>query len=86
MLYEVRGELKSDILSLEEKMNGKFKRVDARFNQVDAQFNELRADIKEIKSEFKSMHALVHRQTLLMEEQNNRNRIVLDGYASLFDR
>ena len=58
MLYGVRDELKSDIRSLEFK-------VDSRFEKMTAE---------------------IHRIGLLVEEQNAKNNIVLDGLTSLFAR
>jgi hypothetical protein len=72
MLYEVRAELQHSIVSLESKMESKFKSVDGRFDLIDSKFEKVLAE--------------VHRVGLLVEEQNSRNRFVLDGYASLDER
>ena len=92
MLYEVRGELKSDITSvqlsvksLEKKMDARFIEVDARFKEVDARFDKVDARFEEVNSKLESMLAAMHKSNALVEEQNARNRYVLDGYAQLFD-
>jgi len=79
MLVKVRDELKSDISSvrsevkaLEQKMDARFSRVDSRFSQMDAKFDKVISE--------------VHRIGLLVEEQNARNKYVLDGYGLLNDR
>lgn len=79
MLYEVRDELKSDIASLSLRMESRFKRVDARFSEIEAR-------VDEVLSEVKSQNAKFHRMLTLYEEQESRNRYVLDGYTSLNDR
>lgn len=47
-------------------------------HRMESGFLSLRADIHEIKSEF-------HRVALLVEEQNARNKYVMDGYAQIYD-
>ena len=93
MIYELRREvmhslssqglkinsLEKRMNSLEQKMDARFKEVDARFDEVDARFDEVNASIKQVLAQ-------VHRVGLLVEEQNARNKYVLDGYTSLNDR
>jgi hypothetical protein len=72
MLTEFRQELKSEITSFRLEVSGRFKEVDARFDKVDSSFLKVLAE--------------VHRIGLMVEEQNARNKFVLDGYTSLSDR
>jgi len=65
MLYSVRDELKSDILSVRSEMTS-----------LHENFNALRAE----------MTGAIHKVALLVEEQNSRNVIVLDGLNVLFHR
>ena len=65
MLTTLRKQIKSEINSLE-------KRLDSKFNQVD--------------SKVELVMSKLQRMTILMEEQNSRNKFVLDGYASFYDR
>ncbi len=37
-------------------------------------------------SKFEKMTSVLYEMKALLEEQNSRNRIVLDGYAHLFDK
>lgn len=85
MLSETKGELKSDITSvrlevkaLREEMNGRFAQVDARFTQMDSKISNMDAKLE-------TVIAAIHRTNALVEEQNSRNRVVLDGYTSLYD-
>lgn len=48
------------------------KKQDARFSQMDSKFDLVLSEI--------------HRMTVLMEEQNSRNKFVLDGYDSIYQR
>ena len=76
IMNDTRSELESDIASLSLKM-------DARFNKVDARFNKIESDIAQVRSDVEKVLAAVHRVTSIVEEQENRNKFALDGYASL---
>lgn len=100
MLNEARHEVKSEITSFRLEVDAQFKQVDARFEQVNARFEQVNAsiaevraevaqvksEVSEVKSEVHKVLAAVHRVGLLVEEQNARNKFVLDGYTSLSDR
>ena len=79
MLDETRNELKSDIASLKLETKSGFQMIDSRFQGVEARFDEL-------KSEIKTLTATVHRSLALYEEQEARNKYVLDGHQVLTDR
>ena len=97
MLDHTRDELKSDITSLKlemkaefKKVDAKFKKVDARFKEVDARFNQVESKIDDVKAEIQTMQtevqklaADIHRLLAIFEEQNNRNKYVLNGFAIL---
>lgn len=93
MLHLVRNELKSDSRSLRSEMNSRFNEVDARFNQIDARFNQVDARFKEVDARFNRVDSKlekvlseVSRLAFIVEEQNSRNQIVLEGLSSLFHR
>lgn len=78
-------------LSLEMKSqlktrDARFDKVDARFNTVDARFNEVDARFDKIDSRLEIISSKIDQVLILMEDQNSRNRFVLDGYASLDHR
>ena len=79
MLYLVRSEVKADVRELRSEMKAGFKEVDARFNEVDASLALMRASIEKMASE-------MSRFGVLMEEQNSRNHIVLEGMSGLWTR
>jgi chromosome segregation ATPase len=93
ILWAVRDELKSDIRSHDKRFDSHDKRFDAhdkRFDAHDKRFDELDAKMDSIanrlSSEIQKVRSDIHRVIALVEEQNNRNRAVLDGYQSLYDR
>ena len=87
-------------VQLESKMNDKFAQVDSRFAQVDARFAQIdsrfdQVSVKFLQIESKleqvlgSVHQMaseISRMGILMEEQNSRNQIVLEGLTGLFQR
>ncbi len=79
MLYSVRDEL----IGHTEK---KFQETEMRFHEVKAEIHEVKSVIHEVKANIAKLDKSVHKMALLMEEQNNRNKIVLDGLSQLFER
>ena len=65
------------------EVDARFAAIDARFDQVDAKFKEVDAKFDELRSEMKAGFATlsseIHRVAVLVEEQNARNRVVLDA-------
>jgi tetrahydromethanopterin S-methyltransferase subunit G len=85
MLYLVRDELKADIRSHDKRFDSidrRFESIDKRFDSIDKRFDSLDA---KLESRFASVESTLHRMMGLMEEQNNRNLAVLDGYQALYD-
>lgn len=68
------------------EVDARFDRVDARFDEFDARFNKVDARFDDIDANFNELKSQMHQTRLLVEEQNARNRIVLDGLTSLFAR
>ncbi len=86
MLQLVRKEVKIEIRELRSEMNGKFKQVDARFDEINGRFNEMDGKFHLMDAKFDQLSADVCRIGILMEEQNSRNQIVLEGLTGLFQR
>jgi len=93
MIFAVRDELKSDILSL--KHGNKSMKLDIgslrlEFKSLRGEFKSLKLDMSSLREDFKRFEAdissQVHKITLLVEEQNARNVIVLDGLSILSHR
>lgn len=60
-------------------------RMDAGFNRLRSEIHEVKSEIHEMKSEMHGMKSELHRVALLVEEQNARNKYVMDGYAQIYD-
>jgi CRISPR/Cas system-associated exonuclease Cas4 (RecB family) len=100
MLTLVRDELKTDIHSLERKMDAGFKEVRADIVQIKADIVVIKADIVVIKSDIVEIKRDVIeikcsideiktsglRTQILLEEQHANNRIVLEGLQALWQR
>lgn len=72
MLFGVRDELVDLVKSVEHGLR--------------SEIHGVKAEIHEVKSEVKGLSSQVHRLSVLIEEQNARNTIVLDGLTNLFTR
>jgi hypothetical protein len=86
MLNEARNELKHEITSFRLEVDSRFKRVDAAIAKVQSDVAKVQSDVAKVQSDVAKVLAAVHRVGLLVEEQNARNKYVLDGYTSLSDR
>jgi chromosome segregation ATPase len=69
-----------------EQIDSRFSQVDARFNQMESQFHDLHSSIREIAGAVASLSATVARMEISMEEQNARNRIVMESQSGLWAR
>lgn len=87
MLDRVRQELKSDIASLEIKMDSGFSKMQSTMDAMNAKMqSSLDAMNAQLQSSMEAMNAKLHRMHFLLEEQAVRNGIVLDGIAANFAR
>lgn len=86
MLFEVRDGLGARI----DQNTHELGKLNSRIDQNTHELSKLNARIDENTHEIKKMRAEMkeefHEIKLLVEEQNARNRIVLDGLTSLFAR
>jgi hypothetical protein len=53
--------------------------------KIDAGLHRVHSEISGVKSELSGVKSEMHRIALLVEEQNARNKFVLDGYAQLYE-
>ena len=97
MLHLVRSELKADVRGLRSEMNSRFDQVDARFDQIDSRFSQMDSKFSQMESKFNSKFnqmdskfeqvlSAVARVGTLVEEQNSRNSVVLEGLTGLWQR
>lgn len=54
-------------------------------HKMAAGLQGVHSEIHGVKSEMHGMKSELHRVALLVEEQNARNKYVMDGYAQLYD-
>ena len=69
-----------------DKVDARFSEMEARFDTIDANFNELKSIVTAIASSVEKMIAENHGMKARNEEQENRNKYVLDGHTNLHDR
>ncbi len=92
MLYEMEDRLnhkldaglfglKSDTNSVKSDMHS----VKSDISSLKSDIHSVRSDISSLKSDIHSVKFEIHRLALLMEEQNARNKYVLDGYTQIYD-
>lgn len=79
MLDETRSELKSDSASLKLEMKSGFESVKSDISRLDSK-------IDSIDSKLEQVLAAVHNVKAIVEDQDNRNKFVLDGHNSLHGR
>jgi hypothetical protein len=72
MLHLVQNELKADIRGLRSEM-------DAGFHRVESSVAEVKASVARVEASTARIEALV-------EEQNSRNQVVLEGLTGLYHR
>ena len=68
------------------EMDARFSKIDAKFNQMDARFSQMDARFSQMDAKFDLMMAEIHRIGISVDEQNHRNKIVLDGYELLYNK
>lgn len=86
-IASVNTNLRQEIASVNENLKKEIASVKSELKtDIELLRCELKADIAEVKSDVQKVLVAVHRVTALVEEQNSRNRYVLDGYQSLHDR
>lgn len=78
MLYEMEEPLCQRMDTGFYKIDARFSSVESKFSSIDARFNDMDSQFADIKSE-------LHRVALIVEEQNARNKFVMDGYAQIYE-
>ena len=78
-LYPTKLKLNSQQKEFKSNINSFEKRLDSKFSQIESKLNQVESKIELVLSE-------IRRMIVLIEEQNARNKFILDGYASLHER
>lgn len=100
MLYSVRDEVIAHTEKKFQQTEVRFHELKSEIHEVKVVIHEVKSEIHGVKSEIhgvkSEVHGLkaqisqldksMHRIALQVEEQNNRNKIVLDGLSQLFER
>lgn len=82
----VHQSLKSEIVSKTESLRADIKKHDARFASVDARFDLVDARFDKMEARFDKLDSMLLEMKAMIEEQNSRNRYVLDGYTFIYDK
>jgi tetrahydromethanopterin S-methyltransferase subunit G len=86
---EIKAEMKAGFRQIDSRfdlINSKFNENDSRFSQIDSRFNQIDSRFNQMDSKFEQVLSEVARVGLLVEEQNSRNRVVLEGLTGLWQR
>ena len=86
MLGAVRTELLERIDQAKSELRAEIQQVRAEVHELRAEVHELRAEVQSMKADIHGMRADIARMTLLFEEQNARNKVVLDALMAVIDR
>lgn len=92
MLNEMEGRLSHKIDAGLRRVQSEISGVKADVSSLKSDVSSLKSDVStlktdvsSLKSEFSGFKSELHRVALLVEEQNARNKYVLDGYAQLYE-
>jgi archaellum component FlaC len=85
MLYEMEERLNHRMDKGFHRLTTDIQDIKADIGGIKAEIGGIKADIGDIKVEMSGMKSELHRVALLVEEQNARNKYVMDGYAQLYE-
>lgn len=83
---QAREEARADNLRLDAKIDTVRAELKAEIQGVKADLQGVKADLHEVKAAVHGMQAQMSRIEVLVEEQNTRNKIVLDGITAMLSR
>jgi chromosome segregation ATPase len=86
MLSETKNELKKNISSVRQEVKSLEHKMEARFAHMESRFSTVDSKISGLDAKVESVLASVHSIKALMEEQDFRNRAVLEGYDQIYRR
>lgn len=78
MLYEMEERLA-------HKMDSGYHSLKVEINGLKSDFHGMKSDNSSMKADISSIKSELHRVALLVEEQNARNKYVMDGYAQIYE-
>lgn len=77
--------LRTEMFSLKGEVFSEISSMRGDIDHMKGDINSIKGDISSIKTDISLMKSELHRVALLVEEQNARNKFVLDGYAQLYE-
>lgn len=96
--YELKSEMsemksdisiiKSDVLGIKSDISGiksEMSEMKSEMSEMKSEMSEMKSEMFGMKSEMFGMKSELHRVALLVEEQNARNKFVMDGYAQVYE-
>lgn len=101
LLDLTKKELKSDIAQLRMEMKTGFTKVDGRFTKVEGKLSALSEEISSLRADMNAsitslradmnasnsrLEAMFTKIVAISEEQNERNKVVLDSYGLVYDK
>lgn len=69
-----------------QSIDARFQSIDARFMDMESRFTKIDGQFLAIDARFERLESILLGMKAMMEEQNSRNRYVLDGYNFLFNK
>lgn len=72
--------------SLSIKVDSQEKKIDSLSTKIDSQDKKTQSQFEKVQSQFEDVKSLIMKVLLKVEEVDNRNKFVLDGFASLAER
>ena len=75
-----------------KEQESKFVSIDARFQEQNAKFDALEAKMTKLdanilaqNAKFESLDTKITKMMILLEDQNDRNRVVMDSYTTVYE-
>ncbi len=67
-------------------IDGKFSNIDGRFSDMESRFTRIDSQFLAVDARFERIESILLSMKVLLEEQNSRNRYVLDGYNFIYEK
>ncbi len=77
----LRSEFKSEIHEVKSEIHA----VNSKVDLLKSEIHEVKSEIHEVKSEIHEVKSEIHEVKLLNEEQNARNKFVIDQYVNVYE-
>lgn len=68
------------------KSDERIAQIDTRFAAIDERFAQIDARFASIDTQLASLDAKITRMLVIIEEQNDRNRVAMDGFMTVYEK